>query len=141
MLETPMQRTTRSTCLDSTLAFETSALERIVREPGKVLEDEDRFWEEEPAQKYTSVWAEKNGFIINRRKWRGRLTRFAELSEADRLDSRLMRTTEAILSGRRRSWRGPCPTSAPSCPQAPTPGCRSTSPPSFRLGPSSPAAS
>jgi hypothetical protein len=90
----------RSSCLDSTLTFEASALERIVREPDRVLEGEDPFWEEEPAQQYTAAWAANNGFTISRKTWRDNLTRFAELSEASRLDSPLMQMAQAILTGR-----------------------------------------
>jgi hypothetical protein len=89
-----------NTCLDSVLKFETSALERIVREPESVLENEDLFWEEEPAQKYTTVWADNNGFTIDRNKWRKQLSGFAGMNEGERRDSPLMRTTDAILDGR-----------------------------------------
>jgi hypothetical protein len=96
----------RSTCLDSKLTFESSALERLVREPDRVLKTEDRFWAEEPAQKYTDAWAESNGFTISREKWRNRLARFAELDEADRLSSPLMHTAGAILADRKETlWR------------------------------------
>jgi hypothetical protein len=88
------------TCLDSTLTFETSALERIVREPDRVLEDEDSFWEEEPAQKFTTAWATNNGFTLGHKKWRSKLSRFAELDEAQRRDSPLMHTTEVLLESR-----------------------------------------
>ena len=48
----------------------------------------------------TTAWAENNGFKIGRGKWRSRLSRFVEMGDADRRESELMRTTEAILNGR-----------------------------------------
>jgi hypothetical protein len=87
-------------CLDSTLNFDTSALERLVNEPELVLEQEETFWSEEPAQEYTEVWARNAGFSIDRRKWRRQVSSFAQLSAGERADSPLMRTTEALLLAR-----------------------------------------
>jgi hypothetical protein len=91
---------TQAACLDSSLTFETSALERLIREPRAVLEEEEQFWEQEPAQRYTTAWAAGNGFTLARRKWRSRLSRFAELDEAERLASPLVQTAQVLLAGR-----------------------------------------
>ena len=73
-----------SSCLDSRIDYDTSTLEKIVRSPERVLEDEDAFWQDEKAQIYTTAWAKNVGLTISRKKWRGQIEEFAELTEEQR---------------------------------------------------------
>lgn len=90
----------RAACPDSVLTFDTSALERLVRQPERVLEDEEAFWEGEPAQQYVEAWAEGNGFSVSRERWRALVAEFAQLDETSRLGSPLKLATDAIIDGR-----------------------------------------
>ncbi|MGB5873179.1 MAG: DUF5700 domain-containing putative Zn-dependent protease [Bacteroidota bacterium] len=84
-------------CLQPDLPFVTSALERILRDPRAVLEDEENFWKEEKAQVYTQMWADNVGFSISRPRWREGIQELADLTREERLSHPLLRMAETII--------------------------------------------
>ncbi len=84
-------------CLRPDLPFVTSALERILKDPRGVLEDEENFWKEEKAQIYTEMWADNVGFSISRSRWREDIQKLADLTPEERLGHPLLRMAETII--------------------------------------------
>jgi len=89
-------------CSASSIEFDTATLEKIVREPETVLADEEGFWENEEAQRYTRAWADNVGVRISRRKWRKQIAALSEQDPAARRDSPLLRLTESIIAAEGR---------------------------------------
>jgi hypothetical protein len=92
--------TPTASCADSRIVYDTSTLEKIVRPPERVLENEEGFWQNEKAQIYTTAWADNVGFAISREKWRRQIAAFADLTEDQRARSPLVRTTDSIVEHR-----------------------------------------
>ncbi len=85
-------------CLESEIVFETGTLEKIVRQPQEVLENEERFWADEKPQIYTRAWAEGVNATISYDRWRSQIRQLAELSPAERGRHRLLGVTDAIIA-------------------------------------------
>lgn len=89
-------------CPDSRIEFDTATLEKIVREPQAVLADEEGFWENEAAQRYTRAWADNVGVRISYGKWRKQIAAFGEQDPAARRAGPLLRMTESIVTTEER---------------------------------------
>ena len=89
-----------SGCLDSEIVFNTDALEKIVYEPLWVLDHEEEFWTEYPAQKYARDWAEAVKYEIDYDGWRDRIKEWMRLSVDERETHVFTRNTRRIVEGR-----------------------------------------
>lgn len=85
-------------CLKSEILFETGTLEKIVRQPQDVLDNEESFWADEKPQIYTRVWAEGVNAKISYDRWRSQVRELAELRPAERGQHPLLRMTDAIIA-------------------------------------------
>ena len=88
-------------CLDSEIVFNTDALEKIVYEPLWVLDNEEEYWTEYPAQKCSRDWAEAVNYEINYDEWRERITEWSRLSVDEREKHIFTGNTRKIVEGRR----------------------------------------
>lgn len=88
-------------CLESQITMDTSTLERIVKDPQAILEDEEAFWEKERPQRCTKLWAEAVGYTIQFDKWREQMRQWAAISPAERESHELMRNSRVIIEGKR----------------------------------------
>jgi hypothetical protein len=91
-----------ATCTDANLVFSTATLESLLNEPEKILADEAAFWDKEPAQHYTRLWAEAVDYQIDYEKWRASVKSLADLPEKERSRHSLYQLTERIVDGRQR---------------------------------------
>jgi len=89
-----------SGCLDSEIVFNTDALEKIVYEPLWVIENEEEFWTEYPAQKYARDWAEAVKYEIDYDGWRDRIKEWMRLTVDERETHVFTRNTRRIVEGR-----------------------------------------
>lgn len=96
-----MQVAEATSCTNATLNFSTSALESVVKEPERVLAEEGLFWEEEPAQHFTRLWAEAVNHQIDYEKWRSDVALLMDLSEEERINHGLVRMTNGIVNGQK----------------------------------------
>jgi hypothetical protein len=87
-------------CLDSTITFDTSALEKIVRHPQEVLDNADAFWRDEKAQVYTTMWARDVNYDFSRVAWRQAIEQIAALGPDEREAHPLLKVAEAIIARR-----------------------------------------
>jgi hypothetical protein len=87
-------------CLGSIITFDTSALEKIVREPRQVLDNADAFWRDEKAQVYTMMWAKDVNYDLSRDAWRRALEKLAALRPDEREAHPLLKVAEAIIARR-----------------------------------------
>jgi hypothetical protein len=85
-------------CLESEIVFETGTLEKIVRQPQEVLENEESFWADEKPQIYTRAWAEGVNAKISYDRWRNQVRQLAELTPAERGQHPLLSMTDAIIA-------------------------------------------
>lgn len=89
-----------SECLDSDVVFNTDSLEKIVYEPLWVLDNEEEFWTEYPAQRYARDWAEAVNYEIDYGGWRERITDWSRLGVDERERHVFTRNTRKIVEGR-----------------------------------------
>ncbi|NHJ02636.1 MAG: hypothetical protein EAX86_10900 [Candidatus Heimdallarchaeota archaeon] len=89
-------------CSDSTIKFNTSALERIVNEPQKVLNEEQAFWTNEKAQIYTKNWAKHVNYEIQYDEWRESLLKWLEVPLEQRKSHMLMKMTQKIITNKQK---------------------------------------
>ena len=85
----------------SKVVFNTEALEKIVFEPEWVLENQEEFWTQYPAQKYTRDWAEAVKYEIDYEDWRGKIQEWSEVPMEEREGRIFLENTEKILEGKR----------------------------------------
>ena len=97
-LAVPPADVTRS-CLDARIGFHTATLERLVTDPAGVLADEEAFWDTEPPQRYTRMWAEGTGVPISYQEWREQVGALTRLSDAARREHPLTRMAGEITEG------------------------------------------
>ncbi len=88
-----------ASCLDAQIGFHTATLERLVTDPAGVLADEDGFWESEPPQRYTRMWAEGTGIDIPYDEWREQVGALSRLSDVERRNHPLTRMAREIADG------------------------------------------
>ncbi len=88
-----------ASCLDAQIGFHTATLERLVTDPAGVLADEDGFWESEPPQRYTRIWAEGTGIDIPYDEWREQVGALSRLSDVERRNHPLTRMAREIADG------------------------------------------
>jgi len=88
-------------CTKSKVVFNTEALEKIVFEPEWVLENQEEFWTQYPAQKYTRDWAEAVKYEIDYEDWRGKIQEWSEVPMEEREGRIFLENTEKILEGKR----------------------------------------
>lgn len=88
-------------CQKSQVVFDTTALDKIITDPGWVLDNEQAFWAEYRAQVLTCKWAEQVGYTIPYEKWRERMREWADLSPAERAEHPLMKAVRRILEGKK----------------------------------------
>ena len=86
-------------CRDAVIGFHTGTLERLMSEPEAVLAAEDRFWDSEPPQRFTQMWADANGITLARKDWRDRVQAMARLPDAERAGHPLSRLAAKITAG------------------------------------------
>jgi hypothetical protein len=90
---------TLASCVEATIGFHTATLERLVSDPAGVLADEDGFWESEPPQRYTRMWAEGTGIDIPYGEWREQVAALSRLSDVERRTHPLTRMAREIADG------------------------------------------
>ncbi len=88
-----------ASCLEARIGFHTATLERLVTDPAGVLADEDGFWDSEPPQRYTRMWAEGTGVDISYRDWREQVGALSRLSDVERRTHPLTRMAGEIVEG------------------------------------------
>lgn len=88
-----------ASCTDARLVFSTTTLESLVNEPERVLAEEREFWDREPAQYYTRLWAEAVNHTIDYEKWRSSVASMKSLSKEERSDHTLVQMTDRIVGG------------------------------------------
>ena len=88
-----------ATCRDSKLVFSTATLESLINEPERVLAEEAEFWDREPAQHYTRLWAKAVNHQIDYEKWRASVGSLSDLSNEERSNHTLVQMTEGIVKG------------------------------------------
>jgi hypothetical protein len=96
-----MQVAAASSCTDAELVFSTATLESLINEPERVLAAEKEFWDTEPAQHYTRLWAEAVNHQIDYEKWRTKVGSLRDLSTEERSNHSLVQMTEGIVKGQR----------------------------------------
>ena len=94
---TPAEPT--ASCLEARIGFHTATLERLVTDPGGVLADEEAFWDSEPPQRYTRMWAEGTGVDISYDDWREQVGALSRLSEVERGAHPLTRMAIELVDG------------------------------------------
>jgi hypothetical protein len=90
---------TPASCVEAKIGFHTATLERLVTDPAGVLADEDGFWESEPPQRYTRMWADGTGIDIPYREWREQVGALSQLSDVERRNHPLTRMAREITGG------------------------------------------
>lgn len=86
-------------CTEANLVFSADALETLVNEPERVLDDRLAFWNNTPAQQYTQMWAEAVNYEIDYEKWRDNVKSLQNLSDGDRQHHPLVQIAEKIVDG------------------------------------------
>lgn len=87
-------------CKKSQITFDTTSLEKLVSDPGWILENQELFWSEYRAQALTRKWADHVKYEIQYQEWREKVQGWMELSDADRQDHPLQGIARRILSAR-----------------------------------------
>jgi hypothetical protein len=91
------------------IRFNTEALEKIVYEPRWVLDNEEEFWDDYPAQRYTRDWSKAVNHEIDYSDWRQRIEDWSKSTEDERRTSNLISITETVIGARRRFTRDAIP--------------------------------
>jgi hypothetical protein len=71
-------------CLKSTLAFDISSIEKIILEPETILENPQRFWEEDGAYGMVGEWHEINNLPHDMDGWIARIEERSKVTGEDR---------------------------------------------------------
>ena len=87
-------------CKKSQITFDTTSLEKLVSDPGWILENQELFWSEYRAQALTRKWADHVKYEIQYQEWREKVQGWMELSDADRQDHPLQGIARRILGAR-----------------------------------------
>jgi len=87
-------------CKESKIVFNTETLERLVSDPDWVLENEESFWENEKAQRYTRLWAKGVSREISYDEWRRQVREWAGIPSEERKDHVFMRNARKIIEGK-----------------------------------------
>ncbi|MBN2354537.1 hypothetical protein JXO59_00405 [candidate division KSB1 bacterium] len=101
VLDTALAIQQSDSCRTSRIELNVSALEQIFSNPRKVLQEEERFWTEEKAQRYTSEWANHVGATSVREQWRAELGAFVQLPMEERNKSHLFQLAHGIIAARK----------------------------------------
>ena len=91
-------------CLASSIPFETSTLERIVRETEAVLEQGRAFWEAERPLILAQGWADEVRSPNPYERFQASVEGLAALSESDRASHPMVRMTDEIIA-RQEEWQ------------------------------------
>jgi hypothetical protein len=83
------------------ITFVTSALERIILGPERVLEEEESFWAEEKVQVLAQGWINEVKVKNARGKWRQKVKKLAELTQEERKNHRFVEMTDYIKAKER----------------------------------------
>ena len=86
-----------NSCTEASLVFSAEALETLVNEPDKVLDEEKSFWDETPAQRYTQMWADAVNHDIDYEKWRNNVGSLQNLSDNERQNHPLVQVAGRIV--------------------------------------------
>ena len=87
-------------CLESKILFNTEALEKMVYDPGWVLENEEEFWSDYPSQRYTRDWSDQVKYPIDYEKWRATVKAWSEVPTKTREGMDFLKNAERIIEGR-----------------------------------------
>ena len=87
-------------CENSQITFDTTSLEKLVDDPGWVLEQEESFWSDYRAQALTRKWADHVNYEINYQEWREKVQDWAGLSQVERQEHPLLGIAQRILQAR-----------------------------------------
>ena len=87
-------------CIESTIEYNTSTLEKIINDPDGILNNEDLFWTEEKSQKLTKIWANNIGYTISFDKWRNDMQDWARTPIEKRRDSIFMKNAKKIIESK-----------------------------------------
>lgn len=87
-------------CHTSQIDFSVDALEKIISDPGWILNNEEKFWSDYRAQVLTRKWASHVNFEIPYDEWRDKVQAWKDLSDKDRQDHPLMKVSHRILASR-----------------------------------------
>jgi len=88
----------RTSCPESSIAFETSTLEQIIGDPDAVLKEGRGFWEAEKPLVLVQGWADEVGSANPYERFRAAVEELASLSAADRADHSIFRMTDEIIA-------------------------------------------
>jgi hypothetical protein len=87
-------------CQKSKILFNTETLEKILKDPVSVLDNEKSFWDTEKAQICTKQWAENVKYTISYNKWREKLSDWITVPPKLRKDHILMKITQKIINSK-----------------------------------------
>lgn len=87
-------------CVGSRVEFDTTTLEKIVKDPQWVLENEEIFWTNYRPQILTRKWAKHVNYEIPYEKWRENIKEWSSLTQRERENHELMKITQRILTGK-----------------------------------------
>jgi len=71
-------------CLRSKVRFDVSSVEKIILQPEKILEDPEKFWQEDAAYRHVRMWHDQIEQPPDLQKWRDRIQKLAEVPPSER---------------------------------------------------------
>lgn len=89
-----------SKCTKSVIEFNTNTLEQLINNPESILDNENKFWEEERAQKLTKDWAKNIGYEISFDEWRREIKNWIKIPAEEREKHIFMRNCRKIIESK-----------------------------------------
>ncbi len=82
---------------DCQATFDFTLVHLVICDPHLILQQEEKFWQQQPAMELYQSWAAEAGLDSLRPKWREKLAAFARLSPTERENSQWSQLTRKLL--------------------------------------------